>query len=133
MRNGRPSPAPLCPRRSPAPCPGLAAPPARRRPDEAGILRLTSTLERLELAHFALYTLWALGTIVLGTIRHPSFIVRKQLKWIAYGLGGGVVPFTALYVIPFVAGAAPSTAAELTVLLQALIPWLFPTRSPVTS
>ena len=93
--------------------------------DETGILLLTSTLERLELAHFAAYTLWALGTIVLGTLGHPSFIVRKQLKWIAYGLGGGVVPFTVLYVVPFIIGAAPSTAAELTVLLQALIPLSF--------
>ncbi len=63
--------------------------------------------------------------IVLGALRHQSFIVRKQLKWIVYGLGFGVVPFTGLYVIPFVAGAAPSTAAELTVLLQALIPLSF--------
>ncbi|MHB8054393.1 MAG: ATP-binding protein [Candidatus Aminicenantales bacterium] len=92
---------------------------------EARILQIYSTLERLDLAHFAFYTLWALTTIVVGTLRHPSFIVRKQLKWIAYGLGFGVVPFTALYVIPFVAGAAPSTAAELTVLLQALIPLSF--------
>ena len=99
--------------------------PVTRGLDEAQVLGLTSTLERLDLAHFALYTLAALGTILFGTLRHPSFIVRKQLKWIAYGLGFGVVPFTALYVIPFVAGSAPSTAAELTVLLQALIPLSF--------
>jgi len=93
--------------------------------DADGILEVYAALEKWELGHFALYTFWALAVIVVGALRHQSFIVRKQLKWIVYGLGFGVVPFTALYVIPFVAGAAPSTAAELTVLLQALIPLSF--------
>jgi len=92
---------------------------------ELRLLQAYSALEKLDLGHFALYTLGALATIAHGTLRHPSFIVRKQLKWVAYGLGFGVVPFTALYVVPFVAGAAPSVAAELTILLQALIPLSF--------
>jgi len=99
--------------------------PLARGLGEPGLLRMYSSLEKWDLAHFALYTLWALATIVHGTLRHPSFIVRKQLKWIVYGLGFGVVPFTGLYVAPFVAGTAPSTAAELTILLQALIPLSF--------
>jgi len=89
------------------------------------IMRLYSSLEKWDLAHFAVFTFWALAVTVVGALRHQSFIVRKQLKWIVYGLGFGVVPFAALYVIPFVAGAAPSTAAEMTVLLQALIPLSF--------
>jgi two-component system NtrC family sensor kinase len=99
--------------------------PVARGLSEPRLLELYSSLEKWDLAHFALYTLWALATIVHGTLRHPSFIIRKQLKWIVYGLGFGVVPFTGLYVVPFVAGAAPSTTAELTILLQALIPLSF--------
>jgi two-component system NtrC family sensor kinase len=93
--------------------------------DSTQILRIYSSLEKWDLAHFAFFTLLTLGTIAHGTLRHPSFIVRKQLKWIVYGLGIGVVPFSVFYVLPFVFGSAPSTAAELTTLLQALIPLSF--------
>jgi two-component system NtrC family sensor kinase len=84
--------------------------------DNARLLRLVGTMEKLDLGHFALYTL------VHSTLRHPSFIVRRQLKWIVYGLGFGVVPFSLFYVVPFVAGLVPSQIAELTILLQAMIP-----------
>ncbi len=90
-----------------------------------GLLRTYTALEKWDLAHFAVYTFWALAVTLVGALRHQSFIVRRQLKWIVYGLGAGIVPFNAFYVIPFVAGAAPTTAAELTVLLQALIPLSF--------
>jgi len=90
--------------------------------ENSRLLRLIGTLEKLDLAHFALYTLITLGVISHGTFRHSSFIVRRQLKWIVYGLGFGVVPFTLFYVVPFVLGRAPTQAAELTILLQALVP-----------
>jgi two-component system NtrC family sensor kinase len=93
--------------------------------DAASVFQVYTALEKWELGHFAFYTFWALAVTAFGAFRHQSFIVRKQLKWIVYGLGFGVVPFTALYVIPFVTGAAPSTAGESTVLLQALIPLSF--------
>ena len=66
-----------------------------------------------------------LATIAHSFFRHPSFLVRKQLKWIVTGLGFGVLPFTVLYIIPFLAGQAPSQVAELTILLQTLIPLSF--------
>jgi len=89
------------------------------------ILRIYGTLEKADLFHFALYTFIILATISHSYFRHPSFLVRKQLKWIVYGLGLGVIPFTFLYVIPFLAGRAPAQLAELTILLQAFIPLAF--------
>jgi two-component system, NtrC family, sensor kinase len=89
------------------------------------VLRVYGWLEKVDLLHFALYTSVTLATIADSYFRHPSFVVRKQLKWIVIGLGLGILPFTLLYVIPFLAGAAPSRVAELTVLLQALVPLSF--------
>ena len=89
------------------------------------VLRVNALLAKLDLFHFALYTTITLATIAHSFFRHPSFLVRKQLKWIVTGLGFGVVPFTFLYVVPFLADSAPSQVAELTVLLQAFIPLSF--------
>jgi PAS domain S-box-containing protein len=89
------------------------------------ILRIYGMLEKADLFHFALYTFLTLATISDSYFRHPSYLVRKQLKWIVYGLGFGVIPFTLLYIIPFLAGHAPTQVAELTILLQAFIPLAF--------
>jgi two-component system NtrC family sensor kinase len=86
------------------------------------VLRIYGALEKLDLGHFALYTSVTLVLIGDSYFRHPSFLVRKQLKWIVLGLGLGILPFTALYIIPFLAGSAPSRVSEMTVLLQALVP-----------
>jgi len=89
------------------------------------IIRNYGTLEKADLFHFALLTFITLATISDSYFRHPSFLMRKQLKWIVYGLGAGIIPFTAIYVIPFLTGSAPTQVAELTVLLQAFIPISF--------
>ncbi len=93
--------------------------------DNAMAMRIEGWLAKLDLFFFAFYTMLTLATIAHSFFRNPSFIVRKQLKWIVTGLGGGVLPFTAFYIIPFLADAAPSRVAELTVLLQTLIPLAF--------
>jgi two-component system NtrC family sensor kinase len=92
---------------------------------EAGALRVQDELERSELLHFALFALITLAILGLSTRRAPNILLKKQLRIIVYGLGCGVLPSTAFYIIPFIAGGRPSPGAELTVLLQALIPLVF--------
>jgi PAS domain S-box-containing protein len=92
---------------------------------EATILRTHDGLERLELLHFALFALVTLVILAHSTRRAPNILVKKQLRIIVYGLAFGVIPSTAFYIVPFVLGGRPSTGAELTVLLQALIPLVF--------
>jgi len=93
--------------------------------NDAGALRFQARLERQDLFHFALFTLITLATVIHSS-RHPaSIFLKKQLKFIVSGLTLGIVPFTVFYAAPFMAGRAPSTPAELTVLLQALIPLTF--------
>jgi two-component system, NtrC family, sensor kinase len=82
-------------------------------------------LTKMDLLLFALYTMITLATIAQSYFRHPSFLVRKQLKWIVTGLGFGILPFTAMYIIPFLADRPPTRVAELTILLQTLIPLSF--------
>jgi two-component system NtrC family sensor kinase len=92
---------------------------------EPAALRLQDTLERLELLHFAVFALLTLAILAVNTRRAPSILLKKQLRIIVYGLAFGVLPSTVFYIGPFIAGGRPSTAAELTVLLQALIPLVF--------
>lgn len=92
---------------------------------EAAVLRTQEGLERLELAHFAVFALVTLAILAHSTRLAPNLLVKKQLRIIVYGLGFGVLPSAVFYVAPFVAGRRPSTGAELTVLLQALIPLVF--------
>ncbi|MBD3413436.1 MAG: PDZ domain-containing protein [Candidatus Aminicenantes bacterium] len=92
---------------------------------EPFISRYYRTLEKLDLFHFTIFTITALVVIIYDSYKFTDFIVKKQLKWVAYGLGLGIIPFSVLYSIPFMLGAVPSSIAELTVILQALIPLTF--------
>ncbi len=89
------------------------------------ILRLHETSEKLDLLHFALFSVVTLISILHSAVIPSNLPIKKQLKWIGYGLGMGVIPFSLFYVIPFLFGHIPSKAAELTVILQALIPLTF--------
>ena len=99
--------------------------PLPSRWSEAAILRTQEGLERLDLLHFAVFTLVTLVILAHSTRRAPNILVKKQLRIIVYGLACGIIPSTVLYAVPFVAGGRPSMAGELTVLLQALIPLVF--------
>jgi len=92
---------------------------------ESFISRYYKTLEKLGLSHFTVLTLIAFGIIIHDLYRFTDFIIKKQLKWIAYGLGLCIIPFSILYSIPYILGAVPSKIAEMTVILQALIPLTF--------
>jgi two-component system, NtrC family, sensor kinase len=92
---------------------------------ESFISRYYETLEKLDLFHFTVFTMTALGIIIHDSYKFTDFIIKKQLKWIAYGLGLGIIPFSILYSVPFMLGAVPSKIGELTVILQALIPLTF--------
>ena len=92
---------------------------------DGAILSIVGTLEKLDLSHFALFTVVTLFTIYHSSTRPPSLLIKKQLKLIVYGLGFGIIPFTGFYVTPFILGFTPSRFGELAVLLQALIPLTF--------
>jgi len=92
---------------------------------EAAVPRAQDLLERLELLHFAAFALVTLAILMHSIRRAPNILLRKQLRIIVYGLVFGILPSTVFYIVPFILGSRPSTGAELTVLLQALIPLVF--------
>jgi two-component system NtrC family sensor kinase len=84
-----------------------------------------ATTKRLDLFHFTLFSLATLTTLIQSSLKPSNLLIKKQLKWIISGLSFGIIPFTLFYTIPFIVGQIPSQAAELTVLLTALIPLTF--------
>lgn len=90
--------------------------------EETFILNFYQTTEKLDLAHFAFFSLLALILLVIDTRRVPNLIIKRQLKWISYGMGIGILPFILFYIVPFVIGLVPTNISELTVVFQALIP-----------
>ena len=92
---------------------------------EGAALRFQDALERLELLHFAVFGLVTLGFLAHSTFRAPTIMVKKQLRIITYGLAFGILPSLVFYIAPTLAETGPSSGAELTILLQALIPLAF--------
>lgn len=93
--------------------------------DEFFSLRLANTSETLDLAHFGIFSFITLGLLILESTKSSQPMVKKQLKGIIYALGIAIIPFTLFYLFPYLLGKVPSKAAELTVILQALIPLTF--------
>jgi two-component system NtrC family sensor kinase len=79
-------------------------------------------LDRVQIAFFA--GMYLLGGFVLAFEhrRAEDPISRQQLKWLRNGAFAGILPFAALYVIPYMLGAIPSRAMQLSVLFLAIIP-----------
>jgi len=89
------------------------------------VLSVYGSLEKAEILQLALYSVITLLSI-FHSLRHPpSLLIRRQLRWILSGMGIGMLPFVIFYAVPYYFGRSPSQYAELTVLLQALIPLTF--------
>jgi len=89
------------------------------------ILGFHRTSEKLDLLHFAFFSIVAFVLILKDSIKAVNPLIKKQLKWVVYGLGFGIIPFTVFYIIPYASGHIPSKVAELSVIFQALIPLTF--------
>lgn len=89
------------------------------------MLRIYGGLERMNLLFFALISIIVLIIIFRDTLKASNPILKKQLKWILYGLGLGIIPFTFFYIIPFLIGQVPSRLADLSIIFQSLIPLTF--------
>jgi PAS domain S-box-containing protein len=91
-------------------------------------LTLSSTIQRLDnLGLIYLSVCLVAGLAVMGRAlrRVRSVTARRQLRWIVWGTALGAVPFVGGYIVPFVLGANPPAALELTALLLGLVPLAF--------
>jgi PAS domain S-box-containing protein len=82
-------------------------------------------LDQLELAYLGIYFLLAASIFLRSCLRAPNGIVRQQLKWITGGTFASILPFAALYIVPFSLGAGPRQWMNLSAISLALMPLCF--------
>jgi PAS domain S-box-containing protein len=84
---------------------------------------ITAAIDRSKPLYFA--ALFALSfLILLDSYRHTRNVVaRRQMKWLVWGTGAGIVPFFLFYAVPFALGREPRLAMELAAYVSlAVIP-----------
>src|SRR5579862_3450778 len=88
----------------------------------APLLEMRWLLDRVWLGF--LCTMYLAGAAVLTSqLRHADDpVVRRQLTWLRNGAVVGIVPFAAIYVVPYLMGVPPTHAMNLAVLSLPLIP-----------
>jgi two-component system, NtrC family, sensor kinase len=82
-------------------------------------------LDRFELLVFLLYFTASIAVLARGSRIFWELTERKQLKWLLGGTVFGIVPFAALYAIPFILNMSMDTLNETSVLSLGIIPITF--------
>jgi signal transduction histidine kinase len=91
-----------------------------------GLRAAAATLDRVEALHFVAFAVAAVAVLALRLGRSRDWEQARQVRWIAVGLAGGLLPFAGLYLLPWVVGVSwpePVTAAAVAPL--ALVPLTF--------
>jgi two-component system NtrC family sensor kinase len=86
------------------------------------LLEMRWLLDRAWLLLYCGSYLVAGAVLHLNSRRADDPITRQQLKWLRNGVIAGIIPFTALYAGPFIAGLVPAPAMRISVLFLAIIP-----------
>jgi len=85
--------------------------------------QVTAVIDRWRPLYFAALFLTSFGILVDSYRKTHSVTARRQMKWLVWGTGAGVLPFFVFYAIPFALGSEPRLAMELAGYLPlALIP-----------
>lgn len=88
-------------------------------------LPLTDVRWVLDRLWMSLLSITYLSGAAVLTLRHrkaDDIVLRQQLKWLRNGAILGVLPFTALYVVPYAMGAIPGPMMKMAVLSLGFIP-----------
>jgi PAS domain S-box-containing protein len=80
------------------------------------------TLDRLWLAFFCSAYLMGAWNLTLQFRRAEDPVIRGQLQWLRNGAVFGVLPFTIVYVVPYMLGVVPNGLMKLSVLSLILVP-----------
>lgn len=84
------------------------------------------TFDRLEIALLALFSLAALGALVVQLLRRHGWEQRRQLQWVVLGIAAGYMPFILLYGVPWALHLSlPSWTAAAAAVPLALVPLTF--------
>ncbi|MCX7973911.1 MAG: ATP-binding protein [Candidatus Aminicenantes bacterium] len=89
------------------------------------LLLINSLLDKLEILQFIALTMLTPFWLLRSSKQIENLLLRRQLRWMANGLYLAIGPIVIFYFFPFLFGRLPSTFAELTIVLMALIPMTF--------
>jgi two-component system NtrC family sensor kinase len=82
-------------------------------------------LDKIELSYLGVCFLLA-GLVFYKSFREaPSGVLRQQLKWLTGGTLAGSLPFTCLYIVPFVFDVASHAWTQFSALCLVLVPLCF--------
>ena len=85
--------------------------------------RITAAIDRWKPLYFGALFALSFATLLDSYRKTRSLTARKQMKWLVWGTGTGVLPFFLFYAIPFALGREPRLAMELAGYIPlALIP-----------
>jgi two-component system NtrC family sensor kinase len=96
---------------------------ALRLAQASGVLRWD--MDRQEMAYGAILFVAAAAVLWYSYRRASTTILRQQLKWVTRGTILAIVPYTLVYVIPYLMGSLPGTWMKLSVLFLGLLPLTF--------
>jgi two-component system NtrC family sensor kinase len=82
-------------------------------PNGALLWRITSTIDRSRPLYFAVLFSLSFVILVHSYRRTHGLTARKQMKWLVWGTGAGILPFFVFYAIPFALGRQPRFGTEL--------------------
>lgn len=92
-------------------------------------LERVAVLERIEMIHFAVLSILALGVLFWRLRRdegHEGWEQRRQMQWMAWGVAAGYVPFLAFYYGPYAFDLhVPALMASAAVVPLVLVPLTF--------
>jgi two-component system, NtrC family, sensor kinase len=75
--------------------------------------RITSAIDRSRPLYFAALFALSFGILLHSYRRTHGVTRRKQMKWLVWGTGAGILPFFFFYAIPFALGREPRFGMEL--------------------
>ncbi len=91
--------------------------------DTSAIIR---ALDQLELFHLVSFALTALCVLIWRLASHTEWDQRRQMVWIAVGMGGGYLPFLVLYLVPRALELEPPSMVTLAAVVPlGLVPLTF--------
>ena len=76
-------------------------------PGSEVLWRITSAIDRWKPLYFAALFAISFGILLDSYRTTRSLTARKQMKWLVWGTGAGVLPFFLFYSIPFALGREP--------------------------
>lgn len=83
-------------------------------------------LDQIELIHFLVLAVAALALLFWRFRRGAAWEQYRQMQWIAYGVGGGYLPYLLLYTLPYTLHLrAPELLTSIAVVPLALVPLTF--------